>query len=158
MCLCMYIGHDLSVDYWALGCLIFEMCVGRTPFAAASGEEDITEIFSNIALSAKKPISFPAIFDSSENYTMAKDLVSRLLQVEPTKRLGNQALGPGAIRLHPFFMPINFQDLVNGSIRAPWIPDPFDIESIEKEEGYEEEEEDENSPTNDKDESMFMDF
>lgn len=26
-------GHDKSADYWALGCLVFELLVGRTPFA-----------------------------------------------------------------------------------------------------------------------------
>ena len=25
-------GHDKSADYWALGCLVYELLVGRTPF------------------------------------------------------------------------------------------------------------------------------
>jgi protein kinase A len=30
-------GHDKSVDIWALGCFIFELLVGRTPFHSKVG-------------------------------------------------------------------------------------------------------------------------
>lgn len=32
-------GHDKSADYWALGCLIFELLVGHTPFAHDNHQE-----------------------------------------------------------------------------------------------------------------------
>jgi serine/threonine protein kinase len=30
----IYIGYDRNVDYWALGCLIYEMIYSHTPFQA----------------------------------------------------------------------------------------------------------------------------
>ena len=32
-------GHDISVDYWALGILIFEMLVGTPPFNSVNEEK-----------------------------------------------------------------------------------------------------------------------
>ena len=42
-------GHDKSADYWALGCLIYELLVGRTPFA----HDNHQEVFKRILQSAK---------------------------------------------------------------------------------------------------------
>ena len=42
-------GHDKGIDAWALGCLIHEMLVGRTPFVDARGNSNDGEsIFENI--------------------------------------------------------------------------------------------------------------
>jgi serine/threonine protein kinase len=38
-------GYGISVDYWSLGILIYEMISGTTPF----DDEDTYEIFKNIA-------------------------------------------------------------------------------------------------------------
>ena len=32
-------GHDKSADYWALGCLLYELLVGHTPFANDNHQE-----------------------------------------------------------------------------------------------------------------------
>lgn len=40
-------GHDGSVDLWALGVLIYEMFVSSTPFAAKR-PDNVTELFTNI--------------------------------------------------------------------------------------------------------------
>ena len=60
-------GHNYSVDWWALGVLIFEMLAGYPPFY----DENPFGIYQKI-LAGK--IEFPRQFDSK-----AKDLIKRLL-------------------------------------------------------------------------------
>ena len=42
-------GHDKSADYWALGCLIYELLVGHTPFQ----HDNQQEIFKRIIQSTR---------------------------------------------------------------------------------------------------------
>ena len=50
--------YDKGVDYWALGCLIYELFLARTPFQA----DYTTKIFQNI-IAADKVLEFPAGMD-----------------------------------------------------------------------------------------------
>jgi serine/threonine protein kinase len=56
------------VDYWALGCLIYELFLARTPFQA----DYTTKIFQNI-IAADKVLEFPAGMDPQH--------VSRYVQI-----------------------------------------------------------------------------
>lgn len=108
-------GHDKSVDYWALGCLIYELICGRTPFA----HESQRELFQNILMS-RKTLKFPSRFNSN-----AKDLVQQLLKQEPTFRLGNTKDGVEQIMKHKWFTTFNtnfWPQLNNMELDAPYIP------------------------------------
>ncbi|CAK0873043.1 unnamed protein product [Prorocentrum cordatum] len=67
--------HDCMVDVWAAGVLLFEMLVGRSPFAAVSHLQMIANI-------TKVAYEFPHHVSVS-----ARDLVGRLLVKEPRGRL-----------------------------------------------------------------------
>jgi serine/threonine protein kinase len=88
-----------SVDLWALGCLVYEFLTGKHPF---TGESEYL-IFQNIK---SKNITFPCNFPP-----VAKDLVNKLLVLDPQDRLG---VGPGGyakLKAHPFFKGIKFDKL-----------------------------------------------
>ncbi len=65
-----------EADLWALGCIVYQMLVGKAPFRAAS--EYLT--FERIA-SGK--LRIPPGIDAA-----AADLIKRLLRPDPARRLG----------------------------------------------------------------------
>lgn len=71
-------GHEYTVDWWAVGVILFEMLTGCPPF----NDETPELIFDNI-LSCKIPWPEEGILPDT-----AVDLIKKLLVVDPKKRLG----------------------------------------------------------------------
>lgn len=98
-------------DLWALGCVIYQMIVGVTPF---HGSVDY-EVFAKIS---ERKIRFPR-----ENPPEVNDLVDKLLQLNPTDRLGAGAPGSSndyrALKAHPFFKGIDFNTLATSTPPIP---------------------------------------
>ncbi|XP_031129725.1 protein kinase PINOID-like [Ipomoea triloba] len=92
--------HGNAVDWWAFGVFIYEMMYGRTPFAGASNEDTLRSI-------VKKPLAFPNETPASVSEVHARDLISALLNKDPTKRLGSKR-GAADVKTHPFFKGLNF--------------------------------------------------
>ncbi|KAK4877471.1 hypothetical protein RN001_009977 [Aquatica leii] len=87
-------------DLWALGCIIYQMVSGLHPFHA--GSEYL--IFQKIL---KLEYEFPENFDKT-----AKDLVEKLLVLNPDKRLGATDIKPySSIRQHEFFSDIDWDNI-----------------------------------------------
>eukprot|EP01017_Pseudomicrothorax_dubius_P028143 TRINITY_DN3324_c0_g1_i2.p1 TRINITY_DN3324_c0_g1~~TRINITY_DN3324_c0_g1_i2.p1 ORF type:complete len:451 (+),score=91.98 TRINITY_DN3324_c0_g1_i2:112-1464(+) len=104
-------------DLWALGCVVYEILVGYTPFVAPNE----FEIFDNILSGT---IRFPNDMDQD-----AKDLILKLLAYDPSERLGAGPPGSGkdfaALKAHPFFKGFDFDNL--DTYEAPYlqIASPF---------------------------------
>lgn len=91
-----------SSDLWALGCIIYQMVAGLPPFRARNDYM----IFQKIQ---KLDYEVPDGFSE-----LAKDLVEKLLVLDPTQRLGAQdehGAGYPSIRAHPFFKGVDFETL-----------------------------------------------
>ncbi|KAI4903361.1 hypothetical protein NFI96_010767 [Prochilodus magdalenae] len=89
-----------SSDLWALGCIIYQLVAGLPPFRAAN--EYL--IFQKII---KLEYDFPEKF-----FPKAKDLVEKLLCLDPTKRLGCEEMGGyNPLRVHPFFEDVSWENL-----------------------------------------------
>jgi CRP-like cAMP-binding protein len=103
-------GHDLAVDYWALGVLIYEMVVGAPPFYA----EDPMEVYEKI-LSGNP--AMPTFFTRN-----LADLIKKLLRSQQAKRLGNTRGGTAAVVKHKWFNSFDWVGLENGETKAPHKP------------------------------------
>ncbi|XP_065340326.1 3-phosphoinositide-dependent protein kinase 1 isoform X1 [Cloeon dipterum] len=100
-------------DLWALGCIIYQMVAGVTPFHA--GSEYM--IFQKIL---KLDYICPDGFSSS-----AKDLVDKLLVLESSNRLGAcDKEGYPSIKSHPFYQGIDFETLHQQTppVISPYLP------------------------------------
>ena len=114
-------GHDKGVDYWALGVLVYEMLVGRSPFYSYGTDQ--VSLFKRIV---QVKYSFPPGGAVTEP---AQDLIQRLIVRRQANRFGCLARGDMDIRDHSWFNVIDVDKLLNKKIPAPWVPrikDPLD--------------------------------
>ncbi|KAG0612951.1 hypothetical protein M758_6G065100 [Ceratodon purpureus] len=103
-------GHGKGVDYWALGCMIFEMITNTSPFN--NGNDPPQIVFQKVVEGKMK---FPPYMSAN-----AVDIVRKLLDPNPETRLGNHKAGVAEIKEHPFFTKeINFQLLIRQREEAP---------------------------------------
>ncbi|GAO48730.1 hypothetical protein G7K_2900-t1 [Saitoella complicata NRRL Y-17804] len=103
-------GYNKSVDWWSLGILTFEMLAGYPPFY----DQVPMKLYENI-LEGK--VRYPAYFNPS-----AKDLLSKLLTSDLTKRFGNLRSGSGDVMQHSWFGEVNWERLARREIEAPYVP------------------------------------
>lgn len=92
-----------ALDLWALGCVVFQMLVGRTPFSASPE-------YALFQLILRCEYSFPKGFQ----HQTAEDFVKALLVSEPAARLGMGDKGFNGLKHHTFFGDFlaSFDDLV----------------------------------------------
>jgi serum/glucocorticoid-regulated kinase 2 len=108
-------GHDYTVDWWALGILIYEMIVGIPPFFHKNKHKMYHFI-------KESKVNFPdperhKISVSAE----AQDLILRLLDKNKKSRLG--ANGIEEIMSHPWFSTIDTTKLVEKQLVPPYKPE-----------------------------------
>eukprot|EP01003_Olkasia_polycarbonata_P000864 NODE_1175_length_589_cov_67.818519_g1101_i0.p1 GENE.NODE_1175_length_589_cov_67.818519_g1101_i0~~NODE_1175_length_589_cov_67.818519_g1101_i0.p1 ORF type:complete len:157 (-),score=47.67 NODE_1175_length_589_cov_67.818519_g1101_i0:117-566(-) len=101
------VGHCKAVDWWSLGILIYEMMVGLPPFYS----ENVNEMYELIL---NKPLEFPAHIKKE-----AQDLITKLLERDPSKRLTDGA----KIMAAPWFSPIDWNKLHAKELVPLWVPD-----------------------------------
>jgi len=108
-------GHDKGVDFWAFGILIFEMIVGKSPFACHRTPDQYLlceRIIRGI-------YSFP---QGSIVNDISKDIIRCLIVKQRVRRLGCLANGDIDVRNHGFFQGVCTKNLLAKKIASPCVP------------------------------------
>ncbi|KAG5845041.1 hypothetical protein ANANG_G00134630 [Anguilla anguilla] len=109
-------SYTFSLDWWGLGCLIFEMIQGQSPFRRRKERVKREEVDRRVR-------------EDQEEYSdkfseEAKDICRMLLAKDPKLRLGCQGRGAAEVKQHRIFKNINFKRLEANMLDPPFIPDP----------------------------------
>lgn len=103
--------YGFSVDWWALGVLMYEMMAGQPPFEA-DNEDDLFESILN------DDVLYP-VWLSREAVSILKGFMTK----NCLKRLGCTASGEQSILDHPFFRDVDWIRLEARQIEPPFKPD-----------------------------------
>ncbi|XP_055847286.1 protein kinase C [Episyrphus balteatus] len=101
--------YGASVDWWALGVLMYEMMAGQPPFEADNEDELFDSILHDDVL-------YP-VWLSREAVSILKGFLTK----NPTQRLGCTG-DENEILKHPFFGKLEWNELGNRNIKPPFRP------------------------------------
>lgn len=111
--------YDFSVDWWALGVLMFEMLAGRSPFDIVGTEnpdQNTEDYLFQVIL--EKPIRIPRSLS-----VKAASVLKGFLNKNPVDRLGcHPQTGFADIQGHPFFKTIHWELLEQRQTSPPYKP------------------------------------
>jgi serum/glucocorticoid-regulated kinase 2 len=102
-------GHGRALDWWTVGILLYEMLVGIPPFYAKDKEVKYDKIL-------RSELKFPRGVS-----TEAKQVIRKLLERDPTQRLG---VGPGGaeeIKAEAFFEGLDWDTTLAKAAPGPLV-------------------------------------
>ncbi|KAM9811763.1 rhodopsin kinase grk7-b-like [Syngnathus typhle] len=107
--------YSTSVDWWALGCSIYEMVASRLPFRDFREKVQKSEV-------TRRTLEDLCKFHHKGFDPASKDIICCLLKKKVAHRLGcHKDDDP---RKHQFFKSINFPLLEAQRLKPPWVPNP----------------------------------
>ena len=110
--------HDFCVDYFALGVIIYELMMGERPYQGKNRKEIKEQMFTlEIKLDSD---DLPEDWEDDN----ILDIINKLLKRKRSKRLGNK--GCSEIKNHPWFKDIQWEQIENCTLTAPFVFDTED--------------------------------
>lgn len=100
-------GHGKSVDWYLVGVLLYEMLCGIPPYFSSNKDQ----MFKNIK---SGPLRMPERFAKE-----TKDFIIKLLNKNPSKRLGAGKKDAEELKSHAFFEGVNWSDVLERKQRMP---------------------------------------
>ena len=108
----------MSVDWWAVGIITYELIFGSTPFF----NQNKLTLLRNIK---NKKLSFPAPSVRNQYTLLAKDFMIKLIDRVPSTRMGSRN-GAAEILEHRWFEDLDLDALQNLQLTAPFKPSTQD--------------------------------
>ncbi|KAJ3345520.1 camp-dependent protein kinase catalytic subunit [Entophlyctis luteolus] len=102
------LGYSRVVDWWSLGVVCYELMAGYSPFQA----ETPLKIYERILNSDMRW--------SSQIHEVARDLLSRILEIQANKRLGVN--GAREIKEHSWFCGVDWGAAAQLAVPVPFVP------------------------------------
>lgn len=119
--------YGFSVDWWALGVLMFEMMAGRSPFDIITDNPDMNTEDYLFQVILEKPIRIPRFLS-----VKASHVLKGFLNKDPKDRLGCQLqTGFADIKSHTFFRSIDWDMLEKKQVVPPFKPQITDDYGLE---------------------------
>lgn len=157
-------GHGHAADHWSIGCLLFELIVGHTPFYNVKAMDHINLMKRIVKADYKYPEFCSQLSPNSQGLDKTlfgwKDLTNQLLQNNAAERLGNLQGGIDDILSHDWFTNVDFHEFRYQKVPAPWLPvvkNPLDS-SNNKNTGLDDPEESFPKKMTDDDQDKFKNF
>ncbi|KFO98758.1 rhodopsin kinase GRK7 [Calypte anna] len=109
-------NYSYPVDWFAMGCSIYEMIAGRTPFKDYKEKVNKDEV-------KRRTLEDEVKFEHANFSEEAKDICRLFLAKKKENRLGSRNEDDDP-RKHSFFKTINFHRLEANLVDPPFVPDP----------------------------------
>ncbi|CAJ1329897.1 unnamed protein product [Effrenium voratum] len=105
-------GHTLSVDWWTLGILTYELMCGFPPFEADQPMETYKKVKRGIG-----QVAFPPKCRGA-----AEDLIKKLCKADPSQRLAMKSGGVANIKEHEWYKDFEWQAFESLKMEVPYQP------------------------------------
>ncbi|XP_028015494.2 G protein-coupled receptor kinase 4 isoform X1 [Eptesicus fuscus] len=106
-------------DWWGLGCLLYEMIQGHSPFRRFKEKVKREEVERRVKEDTEE--YSPRFSEDTES------ICRMLLTKNPQQRLGCMGDGAAGVRKHPVFKSVNFKRLEVHMLEPPFCPDPHAV-------------------------------
>ena len=127
--------HGAPVDWWALGCLLYEFVCGDSPFKREDDDASEAAILAHVAGAPLHVASTDAPASSAEATAAPSAsealtaLCGALLNPAQAERLGSaESGGAAALQAHEWFAGFDWDACEAMTTPAPYVPPPLDAE------------------------------
>jgi len=107
--------YTFSPDWWGLGCIVYEMIEGQSPFRQRKEKVKREEVDRRIKETKE--------LYSNKFSSIVQDFCSSLLEKDPSKRLGCDSEGANEVKKHQCFS-YNWKRIEAAIEQPPFTPDP----------------------------------
>jgi serine/threonine protein kinase/CRP-like cAMP-binding protein len=113
-------GYGPSVDWWGLGVLVYVLLTGRQPFSSPRTDDPMAVMRRIVDEAWAVPL--PPYLSPA-----ARDLLTKLLERKPHRRLGCGPRGVADVRGHRWFAGLDWGALADRRLVPPRSPKPSDV-------------------------------